>query len=303
MRGHIVCVVLIACARPVRAQAQQRDTTFAVRGIVTDSTGRPLESVEVGALLVGRFSRTDADGHFVIGGLPAGRTRLRVRRLGWLAIDTTVVITSKSPADTRFMLAPVAQNLLAIHIVSQDECPTRTLEGFECRRRAGIGAFRDSAEIAALKPYCQEHVIDGMVGLRLVPHIGCPLYESTVGWRCLVTLYNGLPPGQGMVGGMKDYVGVEYYADYRNAPEWYKQYAFEGATKGTPTHQDKKGGDFIYRKPSLGGRNCSLVVFWSHFAPHYDPKLDQSSLTTQVMRARRDSSLLSLTDSTKRKPD
>ena len=295
--------LLLVFAIPAVALAQ-RDPIGQVRGVIVDSAGHPLESVEISALTVGRFARTDSAGRFSIGGLIAGRNRLLVRRLGWKALDTTVIIDPKAPLEVRLVLARLAQNLQAVHVTSQDECPTRTLEGFECRRRAGLGAFRDSAEIAALKPTCQEHIIDGMTGLRLVPAFICPGYMATTGWRCLVTLVDGLPPRFGHAPAlMKDYVGVEFYADYKNAPEWYKQFAFANFTIPVPTHPSAPGRAMIYREPALPGRECSLLVFWTHFAPKSDPALDQSRLTTQVMRARRDSLNGLPSDSTRTKPD
>jgi len=302
-RHGALVALLLSFGTPVVALAQ-RDSTLTVRGVVTDSGGHPLESVEVAATTVGRGARTDAQGRFAVGGLLPGRNRLLVRRLGWRAIDTTFVIDPKSTPTLHVMLARVAQNLQTVHIISQDECPTRTLEGFECRRRAGLGAFRDSAELAALKPFCQEHLVDGIAGLRAVPHLGCPSYEATNGWRCLKVLVDGLPPGFGSAPAlMKDYVGVEFYADYSKAPEWYKQYAFADATRGVPTHQKKRGDDFVYRQSSLPGRNCSLLIYWTHFAPKFDPKLDQSRTTTRVMRARRDSLMGLIADSTPSKLD
>jgi hypothetical protein len=278
----------LLCAGAAHGQARG-----AVSGRVVDSGGRPIESVEISASTVGRFARTDSAGRFFIAGLLVGRNRVLARRLGWKAVDTAVVAGANSVAPLTIVMQRVPQDLASVHIVSQDECPTRTLEGFECRRRAGLGAFRDSAEIAALKPYCQEHIIDGMAGLRLVPHLLCPSYEATTGWRCLKILVDGLP-NQGAPRLMKDYVGVEFYADYAKAPEWYKQYAFDPSRSGAATRQLGAGQDIIYRQSSLPGRNCSLIVYWTHFAPKSDASLDQSRVTTQVMKARRDSILKSL---------
>jgi hypothetical protein len=70
---------------------------------------------------------------------------LLVRRLGWRAIDTRITVDTLGTRNLRLVLTPVAEELQAVHIVSQDDCPIRTLEGFECRRRGGIGAYRDSA--------------------------------------------------------------------------------------------------------------------------------------------------------------
>lgn len=290
LRSAISSAVLAVALSAATAHAQARG---AVSGHVVDSAGRPIESVELSATSVGRFARTDSAGRFFIAGLLVGRNRVLARRLGWKAVDTSIVAVAGEPVSLTIVMQRVPQDLASVHIVSQDECPTRTLEGFECRRRAGLGAFRDSAEIAALKPFCQEHIIDGMAGLRLVPHFLCPTYAATTGWRCLKVLVDGLP-NQGAPSLMKDYVGVEFYADYRNAPEWYKQYAFDPARQGAATHQMGPGKDIIYRQSSLPGRNCSLLVYWTHFAPKSDPSLDQSALTTQVMKARRDSILQSM---------
>ena len=169
----------------------QRDTTALVRGVVTDSGGHPLESVEISATTIGRLARTDSEGRFTIGGMLAGRNRLLIRRLGWKALDTTIVVDPKSPPVVRLTLARLAQDLQTVHIVSQDECPTRTLEGFECRRRAGLGAFRDSAEIAALHPVCAADIVYGMQGLKRVPGSPCPSFVPTTGWRCLQILVDG----------------------------------------------------------------------------------------------------------------
>jgi hypothetical protein len=44
----------------------------------------------------------------------------------------------------------------------------------------------------------------------------------TAGWRCVKVLVDGAP-GNPMPGRLTDYIGVEFYAHYEDAPEWYKQ--------------------------------------------------------------------------------
>jgi hypothetical protein len=291
MRRQALWGLLLMFALPGAALAQ-RDTTFVVRGVVTDSSGRPLESVEIAATAVGRLTRTDAQGRFTLGDLRGGSNRLLVRRLGWRALDTIIVVDSRSPPQLRLTLVRVAQELQTIRIISQDECPARTLEGFECRRRAGFGAFRDSAEIAALKPVCSTDAVRGMSGLRRYPGMPCPYYQSTTGWRCMRVLVDGRPVNgttNPIPARMSDVVGVEFYADADKIPEWYRMDAFAAATDGVPTHQTGVGKDIIYRASSLPGRSCALEVFWTHFAPRYDPSLDQNLATTRAMQAHRDS--------------
>jgi len=152
---------------PAHAARAQR-TLIPARGVVVDSAGQPIESVEISATNVGRVTRTGSDGRFLIDTLVAGPNRLLARRLGWKAIDTTIILRPKYPSDLHFVMSRVTQQLAEVRIVSHDDCPIRTMEGFDCRRRAGIGAFRDSAELAALNPSCLSDMADGMEGVRLV---------------------------------------------------------------------------------------------------------------------------------------
>jgi hypothetical protein len=297
-------IVAVAGAVPYTGNAQT-PSTASIAGLVVDSSGVPLELVEVSASAVGRGAHTDADGRFSISSLRAGGNRFLIRRLGWRAVDTTIVLGANSTATVRIVMTRVPQDLLAVHIVSQDECPIRTLEGFECRRRAGVGAFRDSAEIAALKPECTADIVEGMEGLRRVSGFMCPRYIPVTGWRCLRILVDGreVSSTNPIPALKKDFIGVEFYADYETEPEWYKGEAFSPARDGVATKQLMPGTRMVYRQPSVGGRNCSLLIYWTHFAVRFDPGLDQSHLTTQVMKARRDSILGSQSDTSKSKAD
>jgi Carboxypeptidase regulatory-like domain len=287
--GFIVLAIIPAALSAQRVAAP-------VRGTVVDSSGRPIESAEVSVTTAGRLIRTDADGRFEVDTLVTGPNRFLIRRLGMKAIDTVIYTNAKIAVTLHLVMAQVPQALAAVHIVSQDECPTKTLEGFACRRRAGIGAFRDSAELAALGPICRANMFEGMEGLRLVPGVPCPSLESLNGWRCIKTLIDGRPSPA--IGDLKltDYIGVEFYSEEDKVPAWYQTYAFANAQAGHAT-MARRGMPTTYRTPSLPGRNCALIVYWTHFAPRYDPKLDQDKATTRAMQAHRDSLQTALLDS------
>ncbi len=293
----IALALLVGSSRSLHAQR----LIVPIRGSVVDSAGHPIESVAITAASVGRQVRSDSSGRFAIDTLIVGPNRLLARRLGWKAIDTTIVLDAKVPLQVRLIMQRVAQNLGEVRIVSQDACPVKTLEGFDCRRRAGVGAFRDSDEIAALKPACQANILQGMQGLRLVPSVPCPGLESTEGWRCIRYLINGTRLASGAVK-MSDYIGVEYYSVEDKVPEWYKNFAYADAVASVATHQAVRGRPMIYRTPALPGRACALVVLWTRLATRYDPSMDQDRNTATAMRTRRDS-IMSLADSMlKRKP-
>jgi len=289
MRKLIACIVLVVAVTPAVAIAQVVPTGH-VSGFVVDSGGHPIEAVEVDATTVGRLTRTDSAGHFTIGGLITGRNHILVRLLGWRPVETVVTIDTTTPRDLHFVLARATQELAAVHIVSQDECPTRTFEGFDCRRRAGFGAFRDSAEIAALKPICNADIVYGMDGLRRVPGTPCSGFESTTGWRCITTLVDGrrADGANEAPALMSDYIGVEFYPEYDDIPEWYKQLAYAPA-RGSSATKAVRGHATQYRTPAMPGHECALLVYWTHRAERYNPKVDQSKATTKAMQAHRDS--------------
>jgi hypothetical protein len=277
--------LLIALPCGLRAQR----AVAPVRGTVVDSAGHPIESVEVTATAVGRFTRTNDAGHFEIDTLVVGPNRLLLRRLGWKPIDTTVMLYARNPLELHLVMSRLAQSLEEVRIVSHDDCPIRTLEGFQCRRRAGLGAFRDSAELAALNPTCYANMFDGMEGVRVVSRgdSPCPQLESTKGWRCLRTLVDGRLATAGAVK-LSDYIGVEFYDEESKVPEWYKRWAFANATAGTKTYTPP-GKPTVYGRAGMPGRGCALLVVWTHFAPRFDPSLDQDRNATRAMKVRRDS--------------
>jgi Carboxypeptidase regulatory-like domain len=95
MHRLAVCVVLAFISFP-GVVAAQGDPAGRTRGVVVDSAGQPLESVEASATTIGRVARTDTDGRFTLAGLLAGPNRLLVRRVGWKTVDTTITVDSKS---------------------------------------------------------------------------------------------------------------------------------------------------------------------------------------------------------------
>jgi hypothetical protein len=133
-------------------------------------------------------------------------------------------------------------------------------------------------------------MLDGMEGVRVVNHgdSPCPSLEPTKGWRCLRTLIDGrLAPAIGQLR-LTDYIGVEFYDEEDKVPEWYKRWAYENATVGTKTFTPR-GRPTVYGRAGMPGRSCSLLVVWTHFAPRFDPSLDQDKNATKAMQARRDS--------------
>lgn len=295
--------VLLCASSTLRAQQgggsrpqPLRDTTAAVRGTVVDSAGRALEGVEVRAVTSGASARTSDTGRFGIAALPAGRARFLVRRPGLRPIDTSVVLMPNIVVELSFVMRRLPSILDTLRVVAAADCPTRTLEGFECRRRVGLGAFRDSAELAALGATEMTDLAWGITGIRVQQTGLGRLLESTAGWRCLITMLDGKLPvqGDGMHMLTPDRViALEYFAEQRDVPEWYRSDARLPMVPGRrprenprPSNGRAGGGGYTPGTPAMPGRNCSLLVLWTKQAPRFDPRRDQSDRVREARKRR-----------------
>lgn len=230
---------------PAAAGFAQHDTASTVMGTVTDSTGEPVSDAEVYVVTSGRAGHTDATGRYAVGQLLQGPTRLRARVPGWEPADTEVTLPPRRSETINFVLKRQAAVLAAVNVTSTQDCPRQSLDGFTCRRRVGLGVFRDAREIAALTPIYFADIFDGVAGVRRVP---LPLdegIEATTQWRCIVYLENGRVPSWTNVMRINflDIVAFEFYDSPESIPAWYRSYAWSGPEP------------------------CSLIVLWMRGAP------------------------------------
>jgi hypothetical protein len=220
-----------------------------VRGVVRDSAGRPMRGVEVLALQQDRSTRTDAEGRFLLRGLPWGQVVLMARSPGWKPQDRVVQIGDNgAEREVIFQLYRAVQLLDTARIVSQDGCAAYRYEGFECRRRAGIGQFRGPEELEALRPQYWADMFEGMNGLRKEPMRDLErgrldwTVASTTGWRCLMEGFNGRQrTSREEVIFHDEIYAIEYFDVYERVPEAYKRLAW-------PNGQE---------------RPCALVMYWT----------------------------------------
>lgn len=218
-----------------------------IRGIVTDTGGRPLENVEVVSVNARRSTRTGKDGRFTLARLPFGQQLIMARSPGFQPADRAVNMLDASVPEIQFRLRRVVQALDTLRIVSHDGCAAYDYAGFDCRRRAGIGQFRGPEELAALRSYYWADMFEGLPGLRREPKrdpiIGQDWWiASTTGWRCLAEGWNGRHRTADLENVRpSDIVAVEHYESYEKVPAAYKRLAW-------PNQQDKP---------------CALVMYWT----------------------------------------
>ncbi len=207
----------------------QHDTTSTVWGTVTDSAGAPVSNAEVYVTTSGRAGRTDGIGRYSISELIDGPTRLRARMPGWQPVDTVVTLDARSTTAINFVFARRSAALDTVRI-STDGCARLTFDGFECRRRVGIGVFRDARDIAARPPIYFADLFDGIAGVKRVPLRLDVGIQATTQWRCIAYLENGRRPlwqnAQQM--NFRDVTALEFYDAPEKIPDWYKSEAWRG---------------------------------------------------------------------------
>ncbi len=240
-RSLLLAVSLLAGPSLVAAQPGT------LRGMVTDTLGRPLSGVEVLSVNAKRSARTDKDGRFILSRLPFGQQLIMARSPGYQPGDRAVNMLDSAMAEVTFRLRRVVQALDTMRIVSHDGCAAYDFAGFDCRRRASIGQFRGPDELAALRSYYWADMFEGLPGLRREAVRDSILGQdwhiaSMTGWRCLAEGWNGrhrtadlenIRPNQ--------IVAIEHYDTYDKVPAAYKRLAW-------PNGQDKP---------------CALVMYWT----------------------------------------
>jgi hypothetical protein len=115
-----VLLLVLALLVPAAARAQDAGT---IRGVVVARDGDvPLSYgvIAIPALAVERF--TDAAGRFTLRDVPAGRHVLRVKRLGFQPLDTTVIVAAGATAEVRLGLARVPQRLSTVYVRADRDC-------------------------------------------------------------------------------------------------------------------------------------------------------------------------------------
>jgi len=157
---HAVCAIgaLAALASPARAQRR----TGSLEGIVRDDGGMPIAGVEVTAVKQGIVARSDSVGRFFLTALASGALDLTFRRLAFEPVVVTIDLAADDTTEVEVKLTVVAQRLTGV--VVNDRAPKkRVLEGFEARRRQGIGYFITRAQIEKRDP----RLLSDM--LRMIP--------------------------------------------------------------------------------------------------------------------------------------
>lgn len=153
-------MVLAFSARSAHAQVQRG----AIRGMVSDSSGRALAGVQLAIKNTDIRTTSGPDGRFLLAGVWPGDTEVRAQRIGYEMQSMTVVVRQADTARADFLLASV--NML--DVVATDAAATSSrMEGFQQRRARGLGSFITRADIERRHPEALSDILRSVSGVSV----------------------------------------------------------------------------------------------------------------------------------------
>ena len=136
-------------------------------GVVRTKGGRPLSDAQVQLVGTPTSATTDSSGTFRLVGLPAGTQTVEVRRIGYMPARMSVDLLMGEISTVDVELSNRGTLMSAVRIKGQPVGWDRN--GFEERRRKGIGHFISEEEIAKKSATHVTQLMRGIPGLNIVP--------------------------------------------------------------------------------------------------------------------------------------
>lgn len=157
--ARLILVAVLACVT-----LSERTAAQSIRGhLLEEETRVPIAQGEVTLLgqygeVIGKTIRSDSLGAFVIEAPRGGRYGIRARRVGFAVTVTPLVfVASNEVLIVEVEMAVRAQPLLPVTIMGRAESEGRDavsilIEGFERRKRLGLGTFWTKEQIRRRNP-------------------------------------------------------------------------------------------------------------------------------------------------------
>ena len=133
-------------------------------GVVGDANGKPLETAR--ARIIGRRpEKTNGAGMFVLDSLALGTQTLEVRALGFVPVSRLVNVTDAAAPDT-IRMTSIKAMLDTIRVIGE-RVYNADVNGFEMRRRGGMGRYVSREDIDRRRPYEFTNLLYGVPGMRV----------------------------------------------------------------------------------------------------------------------------------------
>jgi hypothetical protein len=161
-----IAQALVVCALISPTLAAQR--LGVITGMVKDEAGARVANVEISVPKTGATVHTDSTGRFIIRGLTPGLLDLSLRRFSYTPMTLSLEVTAGDTTDVDVTLTAAAETLPTVQVKGREE-HKRQLDGFEQRRKQGLGHFITRADIEARNPLVLSEMVHTVPGAQLTP--------------------------------------------------------------------------------------------------------------------------------------
>jgi len=163
--------VLLALFSVLGASMVQGQTATII-ALVTDSVGNPLADADVGVKGTSIRRYTDKSGRATLSAVSAGKTVLRVRRVGFVEQTADILLAAGSTYEGRYRLIAAPATLQKIVVKASELKPDRyagttRFDAFYSRRAQGLGTFLTREMIDARNAQKSEDLLRMVTGVRI----------------------------------------------------------------------------------------------------------------------------------------
>jgi carboxypeptidase family protein/TonB-dependent receptor-like protein len=162
--GTVCMSAALLAAVPESVYAQRN----ALRGTVLDTTGAPLQRVDVGVAAAKQLVQTDENGRFYVSRIPDGDVEVMVRRLGYEPQTMHMLFSADRTDSVTVVLMPQVAILSGIEVTADQRRLREGIEDFYRRRARGVGNYVTREQIVARNSFAPSDVLRGMPGIRFV---------------------------------------------------------------------------------------------------------------------------------------
>ena len=211
-------------------RALKRRGTATLRGEVRNSSGELLSQVVVTVASADTSVRTNNEGRFVVGLLPAGSQAITARKLGSGELFASVDLRPGRETNVVFTLPPAVNRIAGVD-VRADRATNRLLSAYEDRRANGLGIYLDQRDLQSKHDFVSAvqslpSLIVRKQGINTTAYIshgvgGCTPVFYLDGRRVIFEMVSGYDP--------KDIIGIEYYSRGAIIPVEYQTFENCGA--------------------------------------------------------------------------
>ena len=157
-------LTVMSLPRPGAAQRAAARPLPELYGVVLSSDGRPVRDADVSVVGLGA-ARTDSLGRFGFRGLPIGTFVVRAQRVGLAPVIQMVAYDGEHAQRITLQFGSSATTLAPVIVI--DSTGSRSVPGFEQRRRTGQGYYLSERDIAGRRAPNVEQLFSQLPGIRV----------------------------------------------------------------------------------------------------------------------------------------